>query len=195
MPLLSIPNKPRLHLALYSRPKHPDEPHYALLVTRKFSHADCQRTISAVKFHVKNTILRGPDGYISQPWRFEHVDIADLAQESRLLVCVTIGKVRSLEKAQGAFSRIAVPPEADQDSREDGVFDCRTWVRDALETLRLSDSSDAVSGLREWTAVEQQTKEYLARKKQEGRWNASSSTMGTGLVPWFDLLTGQEIFS
>ncbi|KAJ6086287.1 hypothetical protein N7486_010568 [Penicillium sp. IBT 16267x] len=75
-------NKPRLLLALYARPKHPDAPHYALLVTpnikpRAQKLGEEPEPIPATKYHIKNTLQKIKD-VLCQPWIFEHVDVPNM---------------------------------------------------------------------------------------------------------------------
>lgn len=180
-------NKPRLHLALYARPKYPDSPHYALFITPKI-HLQRKSTILATKFHVKNT-LQNIDGELSQPWRFERISVPDLSQDPRLLACFVIGKIqpKSLESVENVISQVRVYQVDDPDQVKAQLFNCRTWVKDVLDELS---GSDHVAGLTDWETVDKKALEYVKEKKGEGRWDAGRSG---GNPPVMDLLTGMEL--
>ena len=80
-------NKPRLHLAHYTRSKSPDTYHYALLLRPKSFDAP-----AALKFHVYNKLQKADD-IISQPWLYEITDIPDISLEPRLLACIVVEKI------------------------------------------------------------------------------------------------------
>ncbi|KAF7594419.1 hypothetical protein BBP40_009239 [Aspergillus hancockii] len=91
-------NKPRLLLALYARPKHPESYHCALLISPKIETTPSKKRLSAFKYHIRNTIANIND-QLSELWRFERDVVENLNQEPRLLVCVVIGKVLLQESA------------------------------------------------------------------------------------------------
>ncbi|KAJ5784277.1 uncharacterized protein N7503_009489 [Penicillium pulvis] len=102
-------NKPRLLLALYARPKYPDAPHYALLVTPNIklgAHklgADPE-SIAATKYHIKNTLQKVKD-VLCQPWVYEHVDVPNLDRDHNILVCTVIAKVLSTESLERIMTK------------------------------------------------------------------------------------------
>src|ERR1700712_1360638 len=98
-------NKPRIQLALYARPRYPGTYHYALFVTPKIIKAGELR--GAQKHHVKNT-LQNIDGEVSQPWRYECLEIPAINLESRLLVYVTLGKIQSLNELQISLESVRI---------------------------------------------------------------------------------------
>lgn len=174
-------NKPRLLLALYARPKHPDSYHYALLIAPKIAVSKPGQPVPASKLHVKNT-LQTVDGQVLQPWRFERVELSDIAEDARLLACAVIGKVCSQAEVETAIEQTPV----DQ-IEGGGEFNCLTWVRDALERARLS---SGVSGLLSWEVIQPGALEYVNTKKKQGRWDAGQNTERT---PVMDLLTAREL--
>ncbi|KAE8356968.1 hypothetical protein BDV28DRAFT_144636 [Aspergillus coremiiformis] len=187
-------NKPRLLLALYARPKHPESYHYALLISPKITAALINppaKRLSATKYHVKNTI-ENINNQISQPWRFEQAEINDVNQEPRLLVCVVIGKVLAQERVERVFHATPVCQIDDADREKALAFDCRSWVIDVVEGLR---QSDAVSSLLDWGLLERKTVEYVNGKKRTGRWGAGRDAGKILGVPILDLITGMEINS
>lgn len=171
-------NKPRLHLSLYARPKHPDSPHYALFIAPKSNKG------SLSKHHVKNTLLIDESsGKPSSPWRYERIVIDDVNLEPRLLVRVVIAKITaSILDVERALE--AVPVYQD-DERENQPFNCKTWVRDAFIALMEQGLVRTSLGGEE---VERRALEYLDRKRDEGRWDEDG---GEG-VPCMDLLEGRE---
>ncbi|OGM51334.1 hypothetical protein ABOM_000309 [Aspergillus bombycis] len=182
-------NKPRLLLALYARPKHPENYHYALLIVPKITAAQNTKPLPGTKHHVKNTIENINDR-ISQPWRFERAVIEDINLEPRLLVCVVIGKVLSLENVERVFGDTPIYQVEDPDQEKALAFDCRSWVVDAVERLR---KSDGVSSLLDWGMLERRAVEYVEEKKRMGRWNAGQDASPKLRIPIMDLITGAEI--
>ncbi|KAF2814338.1 uncharacterized protein BDZ99DRAFT_410806, partial [Mytilinidion resinicola] len=184
-------NKPRLHLALYARPKHPGSYHYALFISPKGSRTHPPTT--AIKHHVKNTLLN-ISGELTQPWRYERVDISDVYFEQRLLARIIIGKltapVEVVEKVIAAVPVYQVGEEyPDPGELNAGVFSCRTWVRDVLVELG---TKAVVVGLTDWEGVQRAAVEYVERKKGEGRWSGEGKGEA-GTVPLLDLLEGREV--
>lgn len=174
-------NKPRLQLALYARPKHPESPHYALFVTPKSGG-------ETIKYHVKNTI-QNVDGVISQPWRYERVIVPDVMLEQRLLARIIIGKVAvSTDMVDEILEKVAVYQVDDADRAQAESFDCRTWIRAALEALK---ERSAIVKSHDWMEVECQALAYVDRKREQGRW--SETLEGQPGVPLLDLTTGKEM--
>jgi hypothetical protein len=178
-------NKPRLELALYGRPKHLHSYRYALFVAPKSTkHAPA---VSGVKHHIKDTV-QTIAGEIRQPWRYERVAIEDINSEACLLVRVVVAKVTDLDAVQRILSRVPVPPANALDPDQATAFTCQAWTRDALRELR---AQGAVAGLGEWDAVRQRAVDYVAKKKEKGRWEVGWKG-GEG-VPLLDMLDGAEI--
>ncbi|KAJ5569485.1 uncharacterized protein N7459_008915 [Penicillium hispanicum] len=181
-------NKPRLMLGLYARPKHPDAPHYALLITPKSNLQKGRRPITATKYHVKNTLLY-TEGVVTQPWRYQQVPVPDLDKDPRLLVCAIIGKVLDMDKLSARLAQIPIYQTDDPDQEKARAFDCRTWVRDAVEALQ---STGCIAAM-DWRTADGGTRAYMEQKRSEGRWNAAQSESCSGdrsVVPIVDLLTG-----
>lgn len=109
-----------------------------------------------------------------------------------MLVAVIVGKVLSVEVVEEVFRRTPIYQSDDPDKDRASEFDCRTWVRDALEGVR---GSGSVSGLMEWEALEEQALRCVTEKKAEGRWRAGrgpgSGEMGVAVL---DLFAGREIY-
>lgn len=161
-------NKPRLQLALYARPKHPDTYHYALFVSPKRSRQQARTELAATKQHVKNTLLQhGSGGEIAQPWRYERLAVPDFRLEQRLLVRIVIAKVMTSATAlETILEAVPVYQVGDTDQADGALFTCLTWVRAALEELR---ARGAVAGLGEWEGIQNKVLEYVKRKREEGR--------------------------
>lgn len=109
-----------------------------------------------------------------------------------MLVAVVVGKVLSLEMVEEVFRRTPIYQTDDPDRDRASEFDCRTWVRDALEGVR---GSGGVSGLMEWETLEEQALRYVREKKAEGRW-AAGGGIGSGemRVAMVGLFTRREIY-
>src|SRR4051812_47547491 len=142
-------NKSRLQLALYARPKHPGTYHYALFISPKSTKQ--QPTLSATKYHVKNT-LQNISGEVTQPWRYERVAISDVRSEHRLLVRVIIAKVISPNALERILNEVPVYQIDDPDQAKAQSFTCLTWVQAALRELR---KSGVVTGLKEWEEIQE----------------------------------------
>ncbi|RHZ53106.1 uncharacterized protein CDV56_103055 [Aspergillus thermomutatus] len=183
-------NKPRLLLGLYARPRHPDSYHYAILITPKIRPRD-KLPIPATKYHVKNTLTNTEAG-LSQPWRFERSSLKNIHDDPRILVAVVVGKVLSVEMVEEVFWRTPVHQYDDPDRDRASEFDCRTWVRSALERVR---GSGGVSGLMKWETLEEQALRYVREKKAEGRWTAGGGIgRGEMRVAMLDLFAKREIY-
>ena len=178
-------NKPRLHLALYARPKYPDIYHYALLIRSKSSNAP-----AALKFHVHNKLQKADD-IVSQPWLYETIDIPNISLEPRLLACIVIEKILV---PLGRVNQILreVPIQQSDDACGPGQdFDCLKWIQLAILALR---RADAVSNNGfTWDGIREEALRYMRRKKQERRWEVGWKGGRQEDVATFDMLTGEEI--
>lgn len=178
-------NKPRLHLALYARPKHPDTYHYSLLIRPK-----PPNTPAALKFHVHNKLQKADD-IISQAWLYETIDIPDISLEPRLLACIAIEKILVPLGRVNQILREVPIPQVDNPSELDQDFDCAKWVQLAILALR---RADAVSNNGfTWDGIREEAFRYMRRKKQERRWEAGWKGGRQEDVATFDMLTGEEI--
>lgn len=181
-------NKPRLQLALYARPKHPESYHYALFISPK------NNLLSATKHHVKNTFQTTSSGEVTQPWRYERLTVPDVMQEQRLLVRVIIGKVvTSTDGLEGILEALPVYQVDEIGVGGDGKeivkeFSCRTWVRDAVEELV---QQGAIIGMGTWDEMREKAEDYVRRKKARGRWEVGWE--GKPGIPMLDLSSGEEV--
>lgn len=175
-------NKHHLQLALYARPKYPGTYHYALFTSSK-----CKSPAQATKHHVKNT-LQSIAGKATQPWRYERTDILDVRSEHRLLARVVIAKVISVSKLESILAAVPIYQVDDPDQEKAQAFNCRTWIRLALEQLQ---QKGVLAGLGDWESIDRQSVEYVERKAASGRWNALC--VGEMEVPMLSLLENREI--
>ncbi|KAL3427472.1 hypothetical protein PVAG01_00981 [Phlyctema vagabunda] len=178
-------NKPRLQLALYARPRHPNTYHYALFVSPKTARQPY--STSATKYHVKNT-LQNVSGELSQPWRYERLAIPDILLEQRLLARIVIAKVTSLNALERILEAVPIYQTGDADQTKAESFNYVSWVRAALEELG---RQGAVARLGEWEEIQKNALYYVERKKEAGRWTATGK--GEIGIATFDLLTGKEL--
>ncbi|KIW70682.1 hypothetical protein PV04_02927 [Phialophora macrospora] len=178
-------NKPRLQLALYTRPKHPGTYHYALFVSPKFTRPLEGRT--ATKHHVKNT-LQNISGELRQPWRYERIAISDVRLEHRLLVRVVIAKIISVDTLERTLEGLPIYQIDDSDQMKAQSFNCLAWVGAALEALG---EKGVLAGLGDWDWIQRRSLEYVEGKNELGRWSANWP--GEVEVPVLDLLDGKEI--
>jgi hypothetical protein len=78
---------------------------------------------------------------------------------------------------------------------------CRIWVKEALAKL----DADAIlepapnripqqRGIRDWDAIEQECRRYVAKKKVAGRWSnpGVAAKFNFNEVPTYDMLHGRE---
>ncbi|KAL9138734.1 MAG: hypothetical protein Q9175_000089 [Cornicularia normoerica] len=178
-------NKPRLHLALYARPKYPDTYHYALLLRPKSSNAP-----AALKFHVHNK-LQKTDDIVSQPWLYETIDIPDISLEPRLLACMVIEKILVPLGRINQILRDVTIHQVDDPSGQGKAFDCVKWVQLAIPALR---RADAVSNNGfTWDGIREEALRYMRRKRQERRWEVGWKGGRQEDVATFDMLTGEEV--
>lgn len=188
-------NKPRLLLALYARPKHPDAPHYALLVTPNIK-LGAHKTgaepepIAATKYHIKNT-LQKIKGALRQPWVYEHLEVPNLDRDHNILVCTVIAKVLSTESLEKIMTKIYIYQKDDPIQFKARDFDCKMWCHDAYEELQ---KSGVIVGL-DWRTAEGGTRAVLNQRHGEGRWASSitGACRNTPFVPIVDLLSGNLI--
>lgn len=178
-------NKPRLELALYSRPKHPGSYHYALFVSPKSTKQ--KPAISATKHHVTNT-LQVVSGEAIQPWRYECLAVADVQLEYRLLVRVIIAKVITPDALERILEAVPLYQIDDSNQAEAQSFCCSTWLQAAVTELG---KQKAITELGEWEEILNKALNYLEKKREMGRWDREWK--GTAGVPMLDLLDGTEI--
>lgn len=157
-------NKPRLQLALYSRPQHPGTYQHALFISPKTPKSS--RPI--IKLHVSKAHL-------------ERVTVSTLSSEPGLLVLETIGKVTvSVDKVEQFLKDRFT---AADDEEDDGV----AWTRDSFEALR---RGGLVSGAGRWDGIRANAVQFVERKRLEGRWE--TDWKGEGGVPTLDVMEGKE---
>jgi len=159
-------NKPRLQLALYTRPLHPGTYCYALFISPK--NTKSSRPFN--KFHVSDT-------------RFERALVPRLALEPDLLVLVTVGKVAVSVNEAERFLKDEVKVWEEDDI---GV----EWTKDAFEALR---KRGLVSGAGKWDDVRASAVQFVERKRLEGRFE--EDWKGEGGVPILDVMIGKESVS
>ncbi|EGP85619.1 unnamed protein product [Zymoseptoria tritici ST99CH_1A5] len=174
-------DKPRLHLALYSRPKHPKSYHYALFISPKK-----QPATTAIKHHALNTLQQTSQGGLAQPWRYERTEV-EIANERRLLALVVVGKVIcAQETLDSVLEGIPIYQVDDEDEEAAKSFNCISWAQAAIDKLH---RVHAINGLGDWQNIQDLALEYVERKKKQGRWDETSRKG----VPTLDLLSGKEL--
>lgn len=178
-------NKPRLHLAIYARPKYPDTYNYALFIRPKPTNAP-----SALKFHVHNN-LQKTDDIISQPWLFETIDIPNIALEPRLLACIVVEKILVPLERVHQILRGVPTHHADDPSGQDKAYDCVKWIQLAISALRRANavSNNGFS----WDGIREEALRFMRRKKHEKRWETGWKGGRQEDVATFDMLTGDEV--
>ncbi|EME78768.1 uncharacterized protein MYCFIDRAFT_199889 [Pseudocercospora fijiensis CIRAD86] len=183
-------NKPRLELALYARPKHPNTYHWAIFTAPKSSKGKPSRSVT--KRHLLNT-LQNIDGVVSQPWRYERISIKDYTSENHLLARIVVGKVLTLNPEndiEQSLGPLPIYQEDDEDQAKANLFGCYAWCRAAVEQLG---KDDVVSLKGSWDELELGALKFVEKKKADGRWNGEWK--GPAGVPMFDLFTQTEIMA
>jgi hypothetical protein len=128
---------PRLYIAYYARPKHPDIPHQALMIGMKSVFSG--KTIFT-KYHIKNTLQVSDAGKATQPWVYKSTKVNDIMSEDRLLALVCVGKVSvNFPTAAGCLEGLPIHQPDDspdnQDEETNDSFNCVSWVANAITTL------------------------------------------------------------
>jgi hypothetical protein len=179
------PNKARLHLAFYARPKFPETYHFALLVCPKDSEKAILEAIPVSKYHVKNT-LRNIDGSLSQPW-VPDFSLVVPTTDPRLLSRVIIAKILQPQKVQQILKEV---PIFQSDTKEGENFDCLEWVRLAVESLR---TAEVITKSPDWEETMNQARRYVEDEKVKGRWRISWIGSNPERIPTLDILTARKI--
>ena len=160
--------KPRLHLALYVRPKYPNTYHYALLVCPKDAVSRTTLAFTVAKHHAKNTFQNIHDT-LSRPWVYG-AEINDLSFEQRTLTRVTIGNILlPLELVKELQQGVPIY-QTDDPSGKAEDFGCVVWVRLAIQELKKAGA--AVENSSTWDAIQEEeaSLRYIGCKKMEERW-------------------------
>lgn len=177
--------KPRLYVSLYFRSGQapPDSYHWALLVGSKSDN----NPYDAMQYHVKNTIQPDVSG---QPWVFEVSKLGDSDTRYRLLTRMLIAKIGDPSSVDAALRAVPIV-QGDPD------FNCISWVKSAIAKLD-GDGVLAKSKVVDWDTINQRCREYVAMKKEAGRWKASvdpSSSSKFVKIPTWDMLEEREVVS
>ena len=192
--LASMPrNKPRLHLALYARPKHPGTYHYALLTRAKDITPRLTPSFepAAIKYHLRSTLQNNGGGIFSQSWDYEEVPVHDIALEPRILVSIVIAKIIvPIENFNDILRGIAIYQVNDHAGLSEGFY-CQEWVGLAIQGLRNARAiADRGSS---WEEIKNVTRSFIGKKKAEGRWDVGWKGGKQEAVATFDLLTAKEV--
>ncbi|OJJ77707.1 hypothetical protein ASPBRDRAFT_36953 [Aspergillus brasiliensis CBS 101740] len=107
-----------------------------------------------------------------------------------VLVRILIGKVVDRERLLGILRGVSVPGE------EEG-WNCVSWVREALEAIKMADKGVLGSGcVLEWERVRDKAMGFCQEKKDQhwfdGKGGVEVDNMG-GRVATFDLMVGREV--
>lgn len=148
--------------------------HWAILMGPK----DENKQSNGTRFHAKESIT-GPN---ASTWLFEE-RTTSLGATSMLLVRVMVAKI---EKRDRCISILRDTP-----IRQGEVgWNCVGWVQEALLNLE-KDGKALGTSLTEWTTVRDTAMEYCQRKRDEHRFDGSS-THDIGMAPTYDLLEKKE---
>lgn len=201
-------NKPRVYIALYLRSGHAPAGSYHWAISPKAATKTGTNSspLDAVQYHVKNVSVANPttgmsassDGSDGQAQRQEEVRMSWVFERSLLRESST--GFRLLVRALGG--KVDRPAEVDESVRsmtveqDDAELSCRTWVRDVLWRLE----GDGVLARRknsrglDWEEIGRVCREYVARKRVQGRWDSSSAGKWdcSVSVPTWDMLRDRE---
>lgn len=178
-------NKQRILLALYARPKYPNSPHYALLLTPKIKRWTKKQPIAATKYQVKH-IVTMINGQPDIPWRKDIAYIGDINRDQDLLVCGVIAKVLDPVRTEILLHQTPVYQVDDPDEDKARSFDNVEFVKDAVRRVR---DAGAVTWT-DWSKAEEDLLAYMRKYREQGRWSSSGHR---GSVPIIDLMTGKEL--
>lgn len=178
-------NKHRILLALYARPKYPDSPHYALLLTPKIKRRNKREPITGTKYHAKN-VVAVIDGQADIPWRKDISYIGDINRDANLLVCGVIAKVLDLDHTEYLLHHTPVYQIDDPDREKARSFNCVAFVKDAVKRLR---DAGAVTWM-DWSRAEEDLLAYMRKYREQGRWSPGAIHDN---VPIIDLMTGKKL--
>jgi hypothetical protein len=171
-------NKDRIYIGLYARGgQDPNTYHWALIVGPKNEVEGGK----GMRFHARQR--HDPKNPGQHLWHYEALDIP-LVQTSMLLVRVMVGKVLDGPRLASVLEKV---PLVQQDPR----WTCRIWVRDAIAALE-ADGKCLGTRMTDWQKLEEASKAYVARKRQQKRYDGSG-TWQPGAVPTYDLLEEKEV--
>lgn len=159
--------------------KDPQTYHYALHISPNVESFN-PVIRNTTKFHCKN-ILRSVEGKAVISWIYEAVKV-NPHYDDRILVRVLLAEFIQDKTLEKLFAEAPVV-------QEDTNFNCITWVRQAL--LRMKEAG--IIRIEDWESIQRTALEYVHKKKQQGRFEASWEGNCSG-VATFDLISGVEIF-
>ncbi|OTA99833.1 hypothetical protein M426DRAFT_16064 [Hypoxylon sp. CI-4A] len=171
-------NKKRLYLALYpsgsASGKEELRYHWSFLVGPKIEEGVC---VPGMRYHVKDPLRQG--------WKYEACKVKDIRCTVNLLARIVIAKIEDEERLIEIFKSTPV-------NGDDKEFNCRTWVKDAVN--RLADDGKAVgTAVLDWDELEKRSREYVVEKHKGGRYDEGQDM--TQPKPTWDLLENKELIS
>ena len=175
---MSPSNKDRVYIVLYARGgQDPNTYHWAIIVGPKNEVEGGQ----GMRYHVRQRMNPSSPG--QHVWQYEALDIP-LRQTSMLLARIMIGKVVDGSRLARVLEQV---PLVQKEPR----WTCRIWVPDAIAALE-ADGKCLGTRITEWQKVEQKSNAYVARKREQRRYDGSG-TWEPGTVPTYDLLEEKEV--
>ncbi|KAI2621833.1 hypothetical protein GGR54DRAFT_639165 [Hypoxylon sp. NC1633] len=169
-------NKKRLYLAVYpsSGTSCSSEVRYhlAFLIGPK---AGGTSAVAGTRYHVK---IRPGQG-----WKFIEDTLSDVQSSVRLLARIVIAKITDRSRLVDIFRSTVIV-------QNDLRFDCRTWIIDALQNIRLDGNVVGTAELN-WENIEHRAHRYVAEKTEAGRYEQGQDM--TRPKPTWDMLDRKEI--
>jgi hypothetical protein len=135
---------------------------------------DEKSKVQGTRYHVKN-----PPGV---GWIYEETKVDDVRFSAQLLARVLIAKIEDRDRLVAILRNIPV-------IQNDPHWRCRSWVANALAELAKDGKAVGTSRL-SWTEIETIGREYVARKKAEGRYQRLDIVMAPR--PTWDSLQEKE---
>ena len=171
-------NKDRVYIALYARGGlDPNSYHWAIIVGPK-NEVEGER---GTRYHVRNRYVPEQPG--PPVWQYEALAIP-LVQTNMLLARVMIGKVLDGSRLRTVLERVPLV-------QQDPAWTCRIWVKSAVAALE-ADGKCLGTRVSEWQMIERTANDYVAKKRQEKRFETSGKWPPL-TVPTYDLLEGKEV--
>lgn len=172
-------NKPRLNIALYTRPNQANDYHYALIVTPKDG-------ASAITMYHATNARRSTQGLPSQRWRHEKFTLNSLSKEPRLLVLITVAKLLvPLDEITEILQYVPIYQPDDGEAFK--TFNCAAWVRSAIQKLYEAKAIAGDAGKRDWAWVDDRALKYVGEQKRASQWDDHGWAGGID-IPILDLL-------
>lgn len=157
-----------------------DSCHWAIVIGPKSP----LRTEAGTAYH----IVHSASDFANTPYFYEETDLAQSPHQARnLLARIAVAKVFDEQRLQALLRALAAEVKTRKDStlstassnvELSSISSCLAWVRTAWRTIS-SDSQKPLKtyfGPDDWDNIESRARKYVKRKRQQGRYSASTET-------------------